>query len=330
MRRSHAQRELEPTAERVAADRGDHRSRDRRQRVDARGGTQARSRCDASGSVNSLMSAPAANAWSLPVTTTAFTVASAASCSARVGDRVEQRARQRVQRRTVEPHDRDTVVVTLGDARDRGRRSCAFPPELSEQHSRPRCTRRCRAPRPARRGGRRRRRRRRVVGDRTAAARARCRAAPRGTRAARRRASSSDCSRCARCARSRATARRRPSPSVATVATIGGRHARAPASSSIASRSLTVSCTPARSALFTTKMSAISSSPAFAACTSSPQPGFTTTTVVSAWPAISTSTWPTPTVSTTTHGLPTASSTATACGVATRAHRGAHASPSTG
>ena len=45
-------------------------------------------------------------------------------------------------------------------------------------------------------------------------------------------------------------------------------------------------------------------------------PGFTTTTVVSAWPAISTSTWPTPTVSITIHGLPTASSTRTACGVA--------------
>ena len=38
-------------------------------------------------------------------------------------------------------------------------------------------------------------------------------------------------------------------------------------------------------------------SPALLACTASPQPGFTTTTVVSASPATSTSTWPTPTVS---------------------------------
>ena len=52
------------------------------------------------------------------------------------------------------------------------------------------------------------------------------------------------------------------------------------------------------------------------ACTPSPQPGFTTTTVVSAFPAISTSTWPTPTVSTSTHGFPAASSTRAASGVA--------------
>ena len=46
------------------------------------------------------------------------------------------------------------------------------------------------------------------------------------------------------------------------------------------------------------------------ACTASPQPGFTTTTVVSAAPATSTSTWPTPTVSIRTHGHPAASSDA--------------------
>ena len=74
---------------------------------------------------------------------------------------------------------------------------------------------------------------------------------------------------------------------------------------------------PGRSALLTTNTSAISSSPAFAACTASPHPGFTTTTVVSAWPAISTSTCPTPTVSMRIHGVPTASSTRAACGVAT-------------
>ena len=47
-----------------------------------------------------------------------------------------------------------------------------------------------------------------------------------------------------------------------------------------------------------------------------PQPGVTTTIVVSAVPAIATSTWPTPTVSTRTHAYPAASSTRTACGVA--------------
>ena len=52
------------------------------------------------------------------------------------------------------------------------------------------------------------------------------------------------------------------------------------------------------------------------ACTPSPQPGLTTTTVVSAAPAISSSTWPTPTVSTRIHGVPLASSTRIACGVA--------------
>ena len=47
---------------------------------------------------------------------------------------------------------------------------------------------------------------------------------------------------------------------------------------------------PGRSALLMTKTSAISIRPALLACTPSPQPGLTTTTVVSAWPAISTST----------------------------------------
>ena len=78
--------------------------------------------------------------------------------------------------------------------------------------------------------------------------------------------------------------------------------------SSIRSRSRRVSSGPGRSALLTTNTSAISSSPALLAWTASPQPGFTTTTVVSAAPATSTSTWPTPTVSISTHGQPTASS----------------------
>ena len=58
------------------------------------------------------------------------------------------------------------------------------------------------------------------------------------------------------------------------------------------SMSRRVSSTPLRSALLITKTSAISIRPALLACTLSPQPGFTTTTVVSALPAISTSTWP--------------------------------------
>ena len=82
------------------------------------------------------------------------------------------------------------------------------------------------------------------------------------------------------------------------------------------SRSRRVSSAPFRSALLMTKMSAISIRPALFACTLSPQPGLTTTTVVSALPAISTSTCPTPTVSTRIHRRPTASSRRTASGVA--------------
>ena len=85
---------------------------------------------------------------------------------------------------------------------------------------------------------------------------------------------------------------------------------------SIASRSATVSWAPTRSALFTTNTSAISISPALFAWMASPQPGFTTTTVVSAAPAMSVSTWPTPTVSTTTQSRPTAPSTEMASRVA--------------
>ncbi len=49
-----------------------------------------------------------------------------------------------------------------------------------------------------------------------------------------------------------------------------------------------------------TKTSATSKRPALFACMESPHPGVTTTTVVSAADAISTSIWPTPTVSTIT------------------------------
>ena len=52
------------------------------------------------------------------------------------------------------------------------------------------------------------------------------------------------------------------------------------------------------------------------ACMESPQPGVTTTTVVSAADAISTSIWPTPTVSTITTGTPAAPSSRTASGTA--------------
>jgi hypothetical protein len=54
-------------------------------------------------------------------------------------------------------------------------------------------------------------------------------------------------------------------------------------------------------------MSAISMSPAFIFCTSSPSPGTNSTKVQSARRTISTSSWPTPTVSTSTNCLPAAS-----------------------
>ena len=82
-----------------------------------------------------------------------------------------------------------------------------------------------------------------------------------------------------------------------SVATTGGRQPSRVGEVEHRSRSRRVSSTPGRSALLITNTSAISSRPALFACTASPQPGFTTTTVVSAAPAISTSTWPTPTVS---------------------------------
>ena len=52
------------------------------------------------------------------------------------------------------------------------------------------------------------------------------------------------------------------------------------------------------------------------ACRESPQPGVTTTTVVSQAEATSTSIWPTPTVSTSTTGIPAAPSTRSASGTA--------------
>ena len=76
-----------------------------------------------------------------------------------------------------------------------------------------------------------------------------------------------------------------------------------------------VASAPSRSALFTTKMSPISRMPALAAWIPSPIPGASSTIVVSASPATSTSDCPTPTVSTRTGSQPAASRTRTACGV---------------
>src|SRR5213594_2351607 len=64
---------------------------------------------------------------------------------------------------------------------------------------------------------------------------------------------------------------------------------------------------PSRSALFTTKMSATSMSPAFMAWTESPDSGTRVTTVVSACLMMSSSVCPTPTVSMRIHGKPAAS-----------------------
>ena len=105
--------------------------------------------------------------------------------------------------------------------------------------------------------------------------------------------------------------------------------AAAGAATSIARSWAAVRCAPGRSPLFTTTMSATSSSPALIAWTSSPISGASRTTVVSAAAATSTSLWPVPTVSTSTRSNPTASSTAAAAprgrrepaGVAARGHR---------
>ena len=91
-----------------------------------------------------------------------------------------------------------------------------------------------------------------------------------------------------------------PAPSVAVVGTTGGVHGSSGPIRSICWRSRTATSEPSRSALFTTKTSAISKIPAFATWTASPQPGETTTTVVSVAAATSTSACPTPTVSTIT------------------------------
>ena len=84
----------------------------------------------------------------------------------------------------------------------------------------------------------------------------------------------------------------------------------------VASIEATVRSAPSRSALLTTKMSAISMIPALSACTSSPAPGTRVTIDTSAVRTMSTSSWPTPTVSMRTTSLPEASRTSAASAVA--------------
>jgi hypothetical protein len=132
-------------------------------------------------------------------------------------------------------------------------------------------------------------------------------------RARRRRASSpAEASHC-QCRSSASSRSLIPSEVVATVCTTGGFQA-ADDSATMCFRSRTVAAVSGRSALFTTRTSAISSTPAFAAWIESPIPGTTTTTVESAAEAISTSACPTPTVSTRMTEKPAASRTRIAIG----------------
>ncbi len=102
----------------------------------------------------------------------------------------------------------------------------------------------------------------------------------------------------------------RPSFRVAAVFTISGTRVMLPRTSSCTARRFcTTLSAPSRSALLTTNTSAISRMPALMACTSSPRPGTSTTSEVSAQFTISISSCPTPTVSITTTSAPQASST---------------------
>ena len=76
--------------------------------------------------VNSDTSAPAANAFSLPVTTTAFTDASAARSAGDALQLAEQRGRQRVERRPVEAQQRHAVGARL-DEDERIGHACLLP-----------------------------------------------------------------------------------------------------------------------------------------------------------------------------------------------------------
>src|SRR2546425_9446392 len=109
-----------------------------------------------------------------------------------------------------------------------------------------------------------------------------------------------------------------PSSRAADAARTGGTHAASGVGSSvsIARSSATVRSAPSRSALLTTCTSAISSTPALSAWTSSPSPGTETTSTVWARRMTSTSSCPKPTVSTRTRFRPAASMRSTASAAA--------------
>ena len=258
------------------------------------------------------MSAPAANTRSPPVTTTA-PGGSSVSAVAAPSELAQQLRGERVDLGVVEAHDGHAVVAALdGDERRsvpgmagtlRCRSRLPGRPASSSSAAVHGSRRRADAPRP-----RARRARLRRAGS-SARWRSRC---GDDLRAARRRGAGPAAVELARRLEVRAVLprpRRHSSSTPSPVDRDGGDDRRAPRRprsdrSSICSRSRRVSSTPGRSALLITNTSAISSRPALLACTASPQPGFTTTTVVSAAPATSTSTWPTPTVSTSTHRQP--------------------------
>ena len=123
-----------------------------------------------------------------------------------------------------------------------------------------------------------------------------------------------------RCASTASASAATPSPVEAVVTSTGGglRSMRPPAEESIARSWRAARSAPGRSPLLTTTMSATSRRPALMACTSSPISGTSTTTVVSARRATSTSDWPAPTVSTRIGSNPAASSAAAASQVVGR------------
>ena len=116
-----------------------------------------------------------------------------------------------------------------------------------------------------------------------------------------------------------------PTPRLASVFTIGTRQ-RCAASSSLRSSRFASDSTPrisrtivsvsGWSALLITITSGISITPAFSAWIESPEPGISTSTIVSAWSMMSISACPTPTVSTNTSSRPAASSSSAACSAA--------------
>src|SRR5437773_1190678 len=122
-----------------------------------------------------------------------------------------------------------------------------------------------------------------------------------------RRARSGSAARKARCCSSASSTAAVPPSVAACVKRTGMLHAAAGRRCSICASSERMRSAPSRSALFTRKMSAISSRPAFITCTASPASGTRTTTVVSARRITSSSVCPTPTVSTRMRSMPKAS-----------------------